>query len=153
MNKTILLFVIIVCLNSFTFAQKNTALKFSTDIKANNSTNIGRITEDSLILITGSTFSFDVDTPEDKGLVSINTGIQQVLKQVTSKDGSVQTYTITNKDGIAKTDGDLVTGDLFVITSQDGKDKKKYNIAIQPMAIGGQLILDKKEVTVNTTTK
>jgi polygalacturonase len=152
MNKSFFLFAIVACLNTLTFAQKNTALKFSTDIKANNSTHIGRITEDSLILIKGSTFSFDVDTPEDQGLVSIKTSVQQVLNQVTSKDGSVQTYSITNKDGIAKTDGDLVTGDLLVVTSQDGKDKKSYHIALQPMAIGGHLLLEKKEVTVNTST-
>jgi polygalacturonase len=152
MNKIFTLVALFVLILFSVKAQKTISTNISTDIIVKNSTHIVRITSDSLILITGSTFSFDVDTPEDKGLVSVNTGVKQVLKQVTSKDGSVQSYVITNKDGIAKTEGDLVKGDLFVVSSQDGKNKKAYHIALQPMAIGGQLLMEKNEVTVNTTT-
>src|SRR5678810_637554 len=83
-----------------------TSAQNSTDIIENNSTHIGRITKDSIIVITGSTYSFTVDTPEDKGLVSTTPTIQQLLQQVTSKDGSIQTYRITDKDGVTKNAGD-----------------------------------------------
>ena len=123
----------------------------NTDLIENNSTHIARITKDSIIVITGSTYSFTVDTPEDKGLVSINTTVEKLLQQVTSKDGSIQTYRITGKDGVTKNAGDTVTGDHLIVTSNDNNENKTYNILVQPMAIGGKLWLDRNAITVNTT--
>ena len=133
-------------------AQKNIISKFSTEILANKSTHIGRITKDTLIVITGSTYSFTVDTHADSGLVSTKTSVKQLLSQITSKDKSAQKYMITNKDGITKDEGDLLTGDRLIVTSQDGKANKTYHISVQPMALSGQLRLEKNELTVNTNT-
>jgi len=141
----LLILCVFACNSLYTSAQK------STDIIENNSTHIARITKDSVIVITGSTYSFTVDTPEDKGLVSTNTTVQQLLQQVTSKDGSIQTYKITDKDGGTKTEGDIVTGDHLIVTSNDNNENKTYNILVQPMAIGGKLWLDRHAITVNTT--
>ena len=124
--------------------------KSSAEIIPNNSTHIGRITNDSIIVITGTTYSFTVDTPEDSGLVSTNTTVKQLLSQIKSKDGSAQQYLVTDKDGNKKDEGYLLNGDKLIVTSQDGKTKKTYNIATGPMAINGQLRLEKKELTVNT---
>jgi polygalacturonase len=145
MNKFLLLIYVTVCTGVPVMAQKN-----STDIVENNSTHIGRITKDTLVVISGTTYLFTVDTPEDSGLVSTKPGMQQLLSQIRSKDGSLQTYMITNKDGIQKTEGDILSGDHLVVTSQDKKANKIYNILLQPMAIGGQLRLEKDKITTNT---
>ena len=73
----ILMMLVCVCINII--AQETVSSKISPEIIANNSTHIVRIAKDSVIVITGSTFSFTVDTPEDSGLVSINTTVKQLI--------------------------------------------------------------------------
>ena len=75
MNNIFTLVALIVTIQLSVKAQKTISTNSNTDIRVKNSTHIGRISNDSLILISGSTYSFDVDTPEDKGLVSIKTGV------------------------------------------------------------------------------
>jgi hypothetical protein len=60
-------------------AQKPVTSRSSAEVVPGNATHIGRITKDSIIVITGSTYSFTVDTPEDSGLVSTNTTVKQLL--------------------------------------------------------------------------
>jgi len=152
LNKISLgILMIFVCTNLATMAQKPVTSKSSFEIVSNNSAHIGRITKDSIIVITGSTYSFTVDTPEDSGLVSTNTTVKQLISEIKSKDGSAQQYSVTDKSGIQK-DAELITGDRLVVKSQDGKTKKTYSIAATPMALRGQLRLEKKELTVNTNT-
>ncbi|HYK57242.1 MAG TPA: endopygalactorunase, partial [Flavisolibacter sp.] len=115
-----------------------------------HATHIARISRDTIVVVTGSTYSFTVDTPEDKGLVSTRTGVQQLLGQIRSRDLSVQKYSVVNKNGISKKEGELLTGDQLVVTSQDGKASKKYYIAVRPLALSGQLRLEQKEITVYT---
>src|SRR6185369_16723956 len=88
-------------------AQKSVVPRSSADLIPNNSTHIGRITKDSIMVISGTTYSFTVDTPEDSGLVSTNTTVKQLLSQVKSKDGSAQQYLVTDKDGNKKEEGYL----------------------------------------------
>ncbi len=64
------------------------------------STHIGRITNDSILIISGSTMSFTVDTPEDKGLVSIKTTVNQLLAQIPSLAETLQQFKVTDKKGI-----------------------------------------------------
>jgi polygalacturonase len=109
---------------------------------------VGRITNDSIIVITGSTYSYTVDTPENEGLISIKTEVRQLLAEIRSKHGSAQ-YKVINKDGVIKETGELVTGDRLIVTS--GKASKTYHIATSRMAIGGQLQLEKKALTVGTS--
>jgi len=128
-------------------AQSNTEITYG-----NNAKNIAGITNDSIIVITGSTYSFTVDTPEDKGLVSTKADVKQLPLQLSSKDGSLQTYKILNKEGSEKTEGDIATGDRLVVTTANGKLSKTYNIAVRPMALSGRLTLERDKVTANTTT-
>ena len=86
-------------------AQQPVVPKSSAELFPNNSTHIGRITKDSIIVITSSTYSFTVDTPEDSGLVSTNTTVKQLLSQIRSKDGSAQQYVVTDKEGNKKMRG------------------------------------------------
>ena len=148
MNK-LLLFIFIFCTGCQALSQQS-SLKFSNEIVSNNSTHIARITKDSIIVIRGTTYSFTVDTPEDSGLVSINTTVKQLVSQIKSKDGSVQQYSVTDKSGTIKDSGQLLTGDKLLVTSEDNKTKKIYTIVVVPMAIKGQLQLEKSRLTVQT---
>lgn len=116
-----------------------------------NSTGIARITTDSIIVSAGSTYAYTVDTPENEGLISIKTSVKQLLLEITSKDGSAQKYKIINKEGAIKEDGELLAGDQLIVTPANGKADKTYHIGSAPMAISGQLKLEKKELTAGTT--
>ncbi|WP_419700883.1 endopygalactorunase [Mucilaginibacter sp. NFX135] len=113
-----------------------------------NARNIARITNDSLVLISGTTYLFTVDTPEDQGLISTKVSVNDLPGQLAS-DGSAQHYTIIDKAGITKTSGDIQTGDKLVVTSR-GIPTKVYYIAVKPMALSGQLSLDNPSITANT---
>ena len=150
-NKLLSLTItIFISVSLTTIAQKPISTKSSNEIVSNNSTHIARITKDSIIVITGNTYSFTVDTPEDSGLVSTNTTVKQLISEIKSKDGSAQQYSVTDKNGVKKDAGELITGDRLVVTSQDGKTKKNYSIAVTAMALSGWLRLEKKELTVQT---
>ncbi|WP_084291822.1 endopygalactorunase [Pedobacter nyackensis] len=126
---------------------------FSSEITfGTRAANIAKITNDSLILIGGSTYRFTVDTPEDKGLVATNITVKDLHAQIRAKDGSNQKYTVLNSNGIAKTEGELVSGDRLVVLAEDGKTSKTYQIKVKTMALSGQLVLQKQTLTANTTT-
>ena len=130
----------------------NGIISHSTDIRATSqATQIVAIKNNTIVVVTGSTYRFTVDTPEDQGLVSTRPTVQQLLQQLTSKDGSVQQYRITDKQGNIKSNGDIITGDQLVVTAQDGIAMKKYQLIVQPLALGGQLYLPQQQVTVNTS--
>ncbi|MFL5746904.1 MAG: endopygalactorunase, partial [Niastella sp.] len=124
----------------------------STDIKPTpRATQIAAIKNNTIVIVTGSTFRFTVDTPEDQGLVSTKPTVQQLLEQLMSKDGSVQQYRVTDKLGNIKSNGAITAGDQLVVTAQDGIAMKKYLLVLQPLALGGQLNFQQERVTVNTS--
>lgn len=116
-----------------------------------NARNIARITKDSLVIITGRTYLFTVDTPEDKGLISTRVDVKDLPQQLTSVDGSVQKYTVTDKNGITKNEGDIITGDRLTVAPQHGSSTKTYYISVQPMALSGHLSLAQQQLTANTS--
>lgn len=127
------------------------AKKFGTEIIAGkNSTHIAYITKDTLVIVSGSTYSYTVDTPEDQGLISTKTNVPGLLLQIAAKDGSEQRYQVVSSDGIVKIEGDVVTGDRLIVTNFDGTSRKTYHIVTRPMALSGQLRLQKEQITVNT---
>jgi polygalacturonase len=149
MIKSLAIVLVVIILSSLlAIGQKLPAS--NAEIIANHSTHIARITKDSIVVVTGSTYSFTVDTPEDSGRVSTNATVKQFLSQLKSTDGSVGQYTVVNKEGIQKDGGYLLTGDKLIVTSQDGKTKRTYNIVVEPLAINGQLRFEKKALTANT---
>jgi polygalacturonase len=135
------------------FMQSVIAQSFNGEITyGNRASHIANITSDSVIVATGSTYSFTADTPEDKGLVSTGIDVMGLLSQIQSKDGSHQSYKITSKDGTPKSEGEIVTGDKLVATSTDGIKSKTYDIAVKRMALSGVLRLERDTITANTTT-
>ena len=142
----------LVCTALPAYAKNGDKAAVGTEISVNrNSIHIARVTKDSLVLVTGSTYSFTVDTPEDQGLVSTKMDIARLPLELSSKDGSVQKYQVTNKEGVPKTEGDIETGDHLIVTAADGKTTKTYYIAVRPGALSGRLHLQRDSVTVNTT--
>ncbi|MGN6540573.1 MAG: endopygalactorunase [Ginsengibacter sp.] len=152
LKRLVSLIGVTVCISFTVTAQKTNTAKSNTDIvEKNNATHIVRIRKDSLIVLSGSTYSFTVDTPEDQGLMSTKTSVQQLLDQITSKNGSAQIYKITDKEGLTKKNGDLEAGDRLMVTAPDKKASKLYYIATQSMAIGGELRLEKNKITAGTS--
>jgi polygalacturonase len=144
--------ILLICIAIPALAVKIKKYKSDTEIEISKSaTHIAQITNDRVVIIAGSTYLFTVDTPEDKGLVSTKMSVKQILMQLKSKDGSFQKYKVTDKDGTTKEDGELINGDLLVVTAEDGKAKRSYQIVVKPMAVAGHLYLQTEQATVNTS--
>lgn len=149
-KKFLLLFVINgLCILQCVFAKVPSP--FTTSIQpAAFATQIAAISKNTVVVITGSTMRFTVDTPEDQGLCSTRPTVQQFLEQITSTDGSAQQYTILDKTGNPKTAGSIEPEDRLVVTSQNGKATQTYLLAVKPMAVSGRLQLQQQHITVNT---
>ncbi|HWI93073.1 MAG TPA: hypothetical protein VNT20_17470 [Flavisolibacter sp.] len=135
------------CLFQKAMAQNNTNIALS-----NRATHIAGIFSDTIFVASGTTYSFTVDTPEDKGLVSTCPDIGQFLSEIKAEDGSLQNYQLINSHGSLKNDGLVETGDKLVVTSQDGKAKKIYSLVLRTMALSGRLRLEKEQITVKAMT-
>jgi len=116
------------------------------------SKHIAYIHADTVAIVTGSTYQYTVDTPEDKGLVNTTPDVSQLLSEVIAADGQVQKYALTDKNGNAKTEGIVTTGDRLVVTAANEKANKTYSILVKKAALTGKLLLKKQAVTVNTKT-
>ncbi|HEY1201604.1 MAG TPA: endopygalactorunase, partial [Niastella sp.] len=112
-------------------------------------THIAAITKNTIVVVTGSTIQFTVDTPEDQGLRSTRPTVKQFLEQITSTDGSIQQYKIIDKTGNPKTEGVIEPNDRLVATSQNGKSTQTYLLTVKPMALSGRLQLQQQQITVN----
>jgi polygalacturonase len=119
-------------------------------VPAPGATHIVKINRDTLIIATGSTYRFTVDTPEDKGLVSTGITANELPRQLAPGNGLVQQYTVMDKNGTAKKDGTIETGDRLIVTAKDGKTTHTYFILVTPAALSGQLRILQTAVTVNT---
>jgi polygalacturonase len=118
---------------------------------AENATHLGGITEKAIVVVTGSTYRFTVDSPETQGPVSTTLTAEQLPGQLRSKNGAPQSYHVTDRFGMLKPNGKLVTGDRLIVTS--GKFSHSYEIETRPLALSGKLRLSSDETTVNTERK
>lgn len=153
MNRNLLLVLLsgICCVQTVHAGNDNNNPRSGTEIQLNHrSSHIARITKDTIVLVKGTTYSFTVDTPEDKGLVSTVITADQLPLQISSKNGSTQTYIITDRDGNTKTSGELVSGDRLKVVSQDAKFNRTYIIITESMAVSGELRLERDSMTANT---
>ncbi len=113
-------------------------------------THIASITKDTIVVITGSTYRFTVDTPEDQGLVSTTPTVNELLAQITCANGSKQQYLVTDITGKPKQNDKVTTGDRLMVTSQE-KTSKTWRLVVKPMALSGRLQLQQRTATINTT--
>jgi polygalacturonase len=105
----------------------------------------------AITVATGSTYSFTVDTPEDKGLVVTTPTAGELVTEFALADGSAATFGVIGKSGAPKTDGPIEAGDQLVVTPANGMPAKTYALALKPLALAGQLRLEHDRVTVGTT--
>ena len=110
---------------------------------------IARIGRDSIILVSGSTYSFTVDTPEDKGKISTSATVTQLLREIQAVDGSRQIHTLLDQYGNEKKEGLVLGSDKLQVKAANGKASKIYFISLRPYALGGELRLERNQVTVN----
>lgn len=85
--------LMLIGVSRFAIAQEQASVQI---IPGKDAAHIAYINGDTLAVITGTTYQYTVDTPEGKGLVSTNAGAAQLLSELTSKNGSVQKYSITD---------------------------------------------------------
>ncbi len=83
---------------------------------AAHATHIASISKDTIVVITGSTYRFTVDTPEDQGLVTTTPTVTELLSQLTSPNGLKQQYLVTYKTGNQNQTGEVTTGDRLIVT-------------------------------------
>lgn len=112
-------------------------------------THISRITADSLILITGSTYRFTVDTPEDQGLVSTGISFAELLPQLISVDGTNFIYSIEDRNRKLKQDAEISAGDRLIVSDRNGQNSRTYHIGFTKNAVGGKLRLQQQQLTLN----
>lgn len=145
--KRLLLGAHLICAATLSAAEPGHAPNTEIDF-ADNSTHLAAITNQTVVVTTGSTYSFTVDSPENQGPVSTTITASQLPDQLRSKTGAKQSYAITTRSGAAKTEGELVTGDRLIVTS--GDLTKTYQIETRKLAVSGQLRLEHATITANT---
>lgn len=149
MNKLKGLFLLIIQLITYSAlakpASSNTTITFG-----DKSPHIAQINNNQLILVTGSTYRFTVDTPEDKGLVATQATVSELISEIKSADGSSQHYQVLAKDGTVKSAGLVQEEDMLKVTAQDGRATKKYSILLRTGALSGKLSLIQSQITQQT---
>lgn len=152
MNRfPLLLIAVFLCFFTPTNAQVQLPGQTGTGIlPTKKASHIAGIHKDTIIVISGSTYSFTVDTPEDQGPVSTNIGTKGLYTQIRSSDGATQKYQISDAAGVKKEEGPLLSGDRLTVISEGGKSRQVYYILVKELAISGKLELGTEKMTVHT---
>ena len=117
--KKVLLFSIIVIIH-LSLPARNIQSNNVEIMAAPHATYIVQVTNNAIVIVAGSTYSFTVDTPEDKGLVSTKPAIQQLFQQLRSKDGSLQQYKVFTKGNVEKNDSAVIEdGDYLIVIAEN----------------------------------
>lgn len=109
---------------------------------------IAEITADSLILITGQTCLYTVDTPEDEGLVPTTLTVQELLKSLSPDDAF--TCVVYDSQRKNKPEGTFQAGDYLEIRSPNGKVKERLSIGLKTAALRGRIFLHQNDLTIGT---
>lgn len=119
-------------------------------IASTNTTHIRHVGKDTIVVATGSIRRFTVDTPEDKGLVS--TGIDAALlpMQFMAWQGKPLRLTITNKEGVEKKSGEILSGDRLLVMGKDSNTFSSYYLLTKKTALSGTLSLEHTSITTKT---
>jgi polygalacturonase len=150
MNRTfVLLLGVVLGLGSPLRAQADASLEIR---PATHAPHIGGIEGDRIRIVAGTTRSFTVDTPEDKGLVSTQPSVTEVLAEIASRDGAAQTRRIVGQDGAEKKEGAIEAGDRLVVTANAGAANRSFSLELSPLALTGKLELGRATITTDTPT-
>src|SRR5262249_662259 len=105
--------------------------------------------DETLVVPVGTTQSFTVDTPEDKGLVSTKPDVTALLADLASRLGADKNYRVLGADGAEKLQGEIVAGDRVIATAADSA-QRTFVVELKPLALPGRLQLEREAITVNT---
>lgn len=114
---------------------------------SNSSSNPWVMTKDSLLLCSGKTYCYTVDTPEGEGLVSTLLSVEDLIKKK-RQDGEI--WQLTRQGGVIKT-GLPENGDRLNLLSGNSKIKKSWKVGVVPAALPATLKLNRKEITMGVT--
>ncbi|MGN7785423.1 endopygalactorunase [Niabella sp. 22666] len=107
---------------------------------------INGLSSDTLYIVTGTTYLFDVDTPENEGLKSTTPTVGDLVSDLSRQAPG---YSILTPAGIPKKEGLIATGDRLLVRSK-GRSLKQYPIALRRSALKGILEIEQPRRTVGT---
>ena len=115
--------------------------------------NIAGVVKDTLIIATGSTYRYTVDTPEGSGLVSTAPTIASLTAQVMELFPAGTNCQVETNSGTIKTGGELENGDFLIVTTPDhsGKPTRLF-IQLRQLALNGSLKVLQRRVTTGSKT-
>lgn len=102
---------------------------------------------DSLLLSSGTTYRYTVDTPEGEGLVSTLPSVTELVELFSESEKAV--CRVTDLHGNIKVDRMPQEGDRMELVSSQGKVTRRWMIGIRNAALPAQLLLHREQATVN----
>lgn len=118
-------------------AQKTTAVQQPPIQIKPSASQVAAVSRDTIIITSGSTYEYSVDTKENEGRISTIPDINGVTEQLKFPEKSIISFESANGD--PKTSGAINEGDKLII--QTGKITKKYYLALKPLAKNGKLTI------------
>ena len=116
-----------------------------------NAAQVADISKDSIIITSGSTYAFTVDTPADSGLVNTIPDVRALLQQLEPAPNTMAA--IESADGSLRTGGHINEGDQLVLKdASNGSVLKRYYLHLQPLAMNGSLRLLRSTITAGIKT-
>lgn len=103
------------------------------------------LTRDSLIVFSGETFRYTVDTPEDSGLVSTLPSVKEIIAGINNAQ-----CRFIDKSKKIKTDGFPENGDTFEQLTPGGKTKSRHKVGVRQAALAPTLKLRRNTATTGT---
>lgn len=102
---------------------------------------------DSLLLSSGTTYRYTVDTPEGEGLVSTLPSVTELVELFSKSEKAV--CRVTDLHGNIKVDRTPLEGDRMELVSPQGKVTRRWMIGIRNAALPAQLLLHREQATIN----
>ena len=102
---------------------------------------------DSLLLSSGTTYRYTVDTPEGEGLVSTLPSVTELVELFSKSEKAV--CRVTDLHGNIKVDRTPLEGDRMELVSPQGKVSRRWMIGIRNAALPAQLLLHREQATIN----
>lgn len=102
-----------------------------------------QLTRDSLLLFSGTTYRYTVDTPENEGLVSTLPSVAELKEQLAASGSG--TYRLFASNGQEKLEGTPVSGDYLQSSS-----KKRLPLGVRKGALPPKIVLHRTSFTVKT---
>lgn len=105
------------------------------------------MTKDSLLLYSGKTYRYTVDTPENEGLTSTLLTVTELIEKLRSEGEGWQ----LTSQGKVKTTGFPENGDCLELLASNGKVRQRWRVGIKHAALPATLKLHREQITVGAS--